>query len=142
MRKVRRSSPDSKVDTRKKILTPAAAESIVQRLRDSGVAVSVVTGCFDPVLAEHGRRLAAARAGAGALVVVVNTPIAPVLAAAARAELVAALAVVDYVVLPDGGTIGELLVRLQAGDAVRMEADDEQLTRNLIRHVHSRQHAS
>jgi bifunctional ADP-heptose synthase (sugar kinase/adenylyltransferase) len=130
------------VDTRKKILTPAAAESIVRQLRESGVKVSFVTGHFDPVLAWHGLRLASARTAAGALVVIVNTPASPVLQASARAELVAALAVVDYVVLPEGETVDDLLARLDAVDVVRLEPDDERLTRDLIRHVHSRQHAS
>lgn len=61
-----------------------------------------VTGHFDPLLAEHVRRLAQSRKPGQLLVVQVTNPPHPLLAQRARAELVAALAMVDYVVLGEG----------------------------------------
>jgi bifunctional ADP-heptose synthase (sugar kinase/adenylyltransferase) len=55
------------------------------------------------LLAEHVRRLAKVREPGRLLVVEVTNPAQPLLAQRARAELVAALAMVDYVVLGDGG---------------------------------------
>lgn len=55
------------------------------------------------MLAEHVRRLAEEREPCRLLVVEVSNPAQPLLAQRARAELVAALSMVDYVVLGDGG---------------------------------------
>ncbi len=113
----------------------------MRRLREDGVRVRTVTGYFDPLLADHARRLAEARGDAACLVVIVDTPAKPILSARARAELVSSLSMVDYVVLPEHEDAAHVLSRI-GGDAVRMEAEDEQLAQNLIRHVHSRQRAS
>ena len=61
-----------------------------------------VSGHFDPLLAEHVARLARAREPGRPLVVEVTNPGQPLLAQRARAELVAALSMVDFVVLGDG----------------------------------------
>ena len=61
-----------------------------------------VSGRFDPLLAEHIARLAQAREPDRPLVVEVTNPGQPLLAQRARAELVAALSMVDFVVLGDG----------------------------------------
>ena len=63
-----------------------------------------VSGDFDPLLSEHVRGLDAARQPHRSLVVEVTNPAQPLLPQRARAELVAALAMVDYVVL--GGESG------------------------------------
>jgi hypothetical protein len=55
------------------------------------------------LLAEHVSRLAGEREPGRLLVVEVTNPAQPLLAQRARAELVAALSMVDYVVLGDGG---------------------------------------
>lgn len=82
------------LDTRAKILT---AEEARQRLDKQRVCW--VSGHFDPLLAEHARRL---KACAGKpLVVEITNPLHPLLAQRARAELVAALAMVDHVVVSD-----------------------------------------
>lgn len=60
-----------------------------------------VCGHFDPLLAEHVRRLAKARQPGRMLVVEVTNPARPLLAQRARAELVAALSAVDYVLMSD-----------------------------------------
>jgi bifunctional ADP-heptose synthase (sugar kinase/adenylyltransferase) len=67
-----------------------------------GRAAHYLSGHFDPLLAEHVRRLAKAREPGRLFVVEVTNPAQPLLAQRARAELVAALSMVDYVVLGDG----------------------------------------
>jgi hypothetical protein len=57
-----------------------------------------VIGHFDPLLAAHARRLQELAVPGTILVVAVSDPPDPLLPAGARAELVAALAAVDYVV--------------------------------------------
>jgi len=61
-----------------------------------------VTGYFDPLLAEHVRRLRECAKPGHLLIVEIANPTAPLLAQRARAELVAALSMVDYVVLGNG----------------------------------------
>lgn len=61
-----------------------------------------VTGFFDPLLAEHVRRLSRCAKAGQPLVVEISEPDNPLLPQRARAELVAALSMVDYVVLGNG----------------------------------------
>jgi len=61
-----------------------------------------VAGHFDPLLAEHVRRLREHVAPGRSLIVEITNPAKPLLAQQARAELVAALSMVDYVVLGNG----------------------------------------
>lgn len=91
-----------------KILSPASLSAWGERLRAAGKAVAWTNGCFDLFHAGHARSLAAARALGDALVVGVNSDDSvrrlkgagrPVLPEAERAELVAALACVDHVVV-------------------------------------------
>ncbi len=63
-----------------------------------------MSGYFDPLLAEHVRRLRECVKPGQLLVVEIANPEAPLLAQHARAELVAALAMVDYVVLGNSET--------------------------------------
>jgi D-glycero-beta-D-manno-heptose 1-phosphate adenylyltransferase len=87
---------------------------VLLRLREAaraaGAAVVWTNGCFDLLHAGHVRNLEAARAFGDLLVVGINSdasvrglkgPGRPVLPAAERCELVAALACVDYVVVFD-----------------------------------------
>ena len=129
------------MDTRRKILTPAQAVETLRGLEKRGATVKLAVGFFDPLLAGHVRRLEGLREGSARLMVAVADPPRPLLAARARAELVAALAMVDYVVLPDERRVEDLLYRLEAAIVVRGEAADEELTEDLIRHVHARQRA-
>jgi len=84
------------LDTRSKIL---AANQARRELKDK--AICWVSGHFDPLLAEHVRRLRQCASPGKLLAVEVTEPRRPILAQRARAELVAALKVVDYVVLSD-----------------------------------------
>lgn len=85
------------MDTRAKIIT---YEEVRRRLQDQPALW--ISGHFDPLLAEHVRRLRQRAAPDRKLVVEVTNPAKPLLPQRARAELVAALAIVDYVVLANG----------------------------------------
>jgi rfaE bifunctional protein nucleotidyltransferase chain/domain len=106
----------SKVVTRDELVRRAAD------LRASGRTVAFANGCFDLLHVGHVRYLEAAAREADVLVVAVNDdasvaalkgPGRPILDAAARAELVAALRCVDYVVVFPEPTVGPLLTALK-----------------------------
>jgi len=124
------------MDTRHKIIESKRAHALAQGLRAKGV--KIVTGYFDVIVAEHVRRLRAIKNGSAMLVVVVLDPPEALLAARARAELVAALAVVDYVVPADEQAAKELLSHFTASEIVREESDDLLRARRLSEHVKSR----
>jgi hypothetical protein len=113
----------SEVDTRTKIGATA------------GSATSVaVSGYFDPLLAAHARQLKEIASG-GRVTVYIADPTAPLLPARARAELVAALAVVERVVLPnvDGSAAIPPGVR-----CIRLERDHAQRSAAFERHIRER----
>ncbi|HEV3275641.1 MAG TPA: adenylyltransferase/cytidyltransferase family protein [Terriglobia bacterium] len=92
-----------------------------ERLRREGKRIAFANGCFDLLHVGHVRYLQAARAEGDVLVVGVNGddavralkgPGRPLLAAEARAELVAALEAVDYVVIFEGQTADAVLAEL------------------------------
>jgi hypothetical protein len=123
------------MDTRTKILSPEAAPR----------ACTVVTGVFDPVLAEDARELEEIRAthpDRPLLVVVLPLP-GELLSGRARAELVAALRMVDYVVIaPDAAkaaATSSLLAALQPARLVRLEEIQAIRKRQLKDHVQRRQ---
>jgi bifunctional ADP-heptose synthase (sugar kinase/adenylyltransferase) len=121
------------MDTRAKILrSPASLK---------GETLSVVTGYFDVLRAEHVTELAEVRSRtAGAhLVVVISQGPQPLLPLRARAELVAALRVVDYVLTADDGDVDALLEALKPAQLVRLEAEDARRVSRLKEHVHKRQ---
>jgi bifunctional ADP-heptose synthase (sugar kinase/adenylyltransferase) len=101
------------LDTRSKIVP---LPEIQERLQDH--AAQWISGHFDPLLAEHVGRLRQAREHGSRLVVEVTNPARPLLPQRARAELVAALAMVDYVVL-----------------GAEQPAADSDLTEHFINHV-------
>jgi bifunctional ADP-heptose synthase (sugar kinase/adenylyltransferase) len=130
------------LDTRTKILDPAGALAAARRLRAEGKPLKVIIGHFDPVLAGHARRVSAFADGSAAVMAILTDPPRPVLAARARAELVAALAAVNYVVLREDTPLDGLLAGLAPAEVLNAEDDDRKLTRNLIQHVQSRQSAT
>lgn len=75
-------------------------EQVRQQLGDK--SARWVAGHFDPLLAEHVRRLSEHVAPGRLLIVEVTNPARPLMPQRARAELVAALKMVDYVVLGNG----------------------------------------
>jgi rfaE bifunctional protein nucleotidyltransferase chain/domain len=89
--------------------------------RRAGRSIALANGCFDLLHVGHTRYLQAAAAEADRLVVAVNSDEMagtkgtgrPILAAADRAELVAALRGVDYVVIFPEPTVAPLLELLK-----------------------------
>ena len=104
------------------VVTDEALASLVAADKAAGRTVAFANGCFDILHVGHVRYLAGARAEADRLIVAVNDDDSvrrlkgssrPVLPAAARAELVAALRAVDYVVLFPEDTVERLLRALR-----------------------------
>lgn len=122
------------MDSRSKILSLEALE----KLREHAGRLKVVTSYMDPLVAGNARRLDELKQPGDTLLVVITEPDHPILPAAARAELAAALAVVDCVVLA-GPDLPALLEKLQPDELIREEAADEGRRQDLIRLVHSRQ---
>jgi len=100
----------------------------------------VVTGYFDVIRTPHIRDLAAVRkdTGAGILMIVLLPLKGAFLSHHARAEMVAALNMVDYVVTPGEGSVEALLNHLPADKVISRQAADEEQTRLLTEHVLSR----
>jgi rfaE bifunctional protein nucleotidyltransferase chain/domain len=100
-------------------------DEVIQRLaaeRAAGATVALANGCFDVLHVGHVRYLEASAQEADRLVVAINAdetvrelkgPGRPVLSAADRAELVAALRCVDYVVIFAEPTVTDVLARLR-----------------------------
>jgi bifunctional ADP-heptose synthase (sugar kinase/adenylyltransferase) len=103
--------------------------------------VAAVTGYFDVLRTDDVRELEQIRSDAAAksLVAVILPKADEVLPQQARAELAAALRVIDYVVIADDSDPDTLLASLQPDTLVRLEAAHERRTRQLREHVRSRQ---
>ena len=108
--------------TRQKILSLDQLRPRLDAERRSGRRIVLANGCFDVLHVGHIRYLEGARREGGLLVVAVNSdsgvcalkgPGRPILPGVARAELVAALAAVDFVVLFDDLTVEPLLEALR-----------------------------
>ncbi len=123
------------MDTRTKILSPAAA---AEAARACGGPIRVLTGYFDPLLGDHARRLTEVKAGGGTLFVAIQDPAGPLLPARARAELVAALGAVDWVILSDAGPADGWLESFPAETVLREERADARRTEEFVLHVRSR----
>jgi rfaE bifunctional protein nucleotidyltransferase chain/domain len=94
----------------------------VARNREKGLTHAFANGCFDVLHVGHVRYLEAARREADRLIVAINDddwvcahkgPHRPLLPAADRAEIVAALGAVDYVVIFSEPTVDPLLQLLR-----------------------------
>ncbi len=101
-----------------KIIPKSEVVALGERLRKEGQVIVFANGCFDLLHVGHIRFLSAARKQGDALVVGVNCddavrslkgPGRPLMGENARAELVAAIEFVDYVVIFDGLTAENLL---------------------------------
>ncbi len=104
-----------------RFVTLAELDDIVATARGEGKSVALANGCFDLLHVGHIRYLDGAAAEADILIVAINDDESvrmlkgegrPVMNEADRAELVAALRAVDYVVLFPGRTVGDVLTRL------------------------------
>ncbi len=91
----------------------------------------MVSGYFDPMLAWHAGSLAQLKREGSPLLVLIADPEQSILPMRARAELVAALRVVDYV-----SESGDLTPHFS------LEQEDSDRLANLIERVHARQNAA
>lgn len=106
----------------RKILTEPELVAALAADRAAGRTVSFANGCFDVLHVGHVRYLEGAAREGDRLVVAVNDDAAvahlkgegrPILCAADRAELVAALRAVDYVIVFPDATVARLLELLK-----------------------------
>ena len=104
-----------------RVVTRERLVDLVRAARRAGRTIAFANGCFDLLHAGHIRYLQAAAAEADRLVVAVNDdavaagkgPGRPILKAADRAELVAAIRGVDHVTIFPEPTVGPLLELLR-----------------------------
>lgn len=115
------------MDTRTKIVSASEAGRI------AAAGAVVVTGYFDPLLAAHAERLIGLKREGLPLMIALADPQNPILPARARAELVAGLAVVDYVVESADGFAPGLMPN------VRLEQEHSRRLEELIEQVQARQ---
>jgi rfaE bifunctional protein nucleotidyltransferase chain/domain len=110
------------MNTRDKILTREALRALLEQHRTDGQRVVLANGIFDVLHVGHVRYLEGAKREGDLLVVAVNSdasatrlkgPGRPILDQEARAQLVAALAVVDYVTIFSEPTVEPLLEALR-----------------------------
>jgi hypothetical protein len=118
------------VDTRTKIVSAGRAAELAR----SGA--TVVSGYFDPLIAAFADELAGLKRPGSPLVVLIRSTGQAILPARARAELVAALAVVDYVC--DAESNVESLLE----SATHLEGEHDRRLKELVAHVHARQKAA
>ncbi|MBX5490455.1 MAG: D-glycero-beta-D-manno-heptose 1-phosphate adenylyltransferase [Chloroflexi bacterium] len=107
---------------RAKCVTRAQAAARADAVRRAGGRIVLTNGCFDLLHVGHVRYLAAARALGDLLIVGVNSdasvralkgPARPLVPADERAEIIAALAAVDLVVVFDEPTAESLVAQLR-----------------------------
>jgi rfaE bifunctional protein nucleotidyltransferase chain/domain len=105
-----------------RVLSESDLADAVTNDRAAGLTIALANGCFDLLHVGHVRYLQAASAEADRLIVAVNDDRSvsllkgagrPILAAADRAELVAAVRGVDYVIVFDDATVARLLLGLK-----------------------------
>jgi hypothetical protein len=88
------------LDTRAKILKAGETAGWIASLLAEQPGLKLVRAALDPLLAGSVRCLREIAGSDGRLIVLLREPAQPILSAAARAELAAALAFVECVVLP------------------------------------------
>lgn len=108
----------------------------------AGKRAAIVTGYFDPLQVDHARRLNMIRASHDCIVVLLADPPNPVLDSRSRAQLVASLGMIDYVVLPQECASSANFERTSDISVYGEEAADESRFECLVRHVHERQIAT
>ena len=104
------------------VVSRVELQTLLRTDRANGLTIALANGCFDILHVGHVRYLQAASKEADRLVVAVNDDHSvlklkglgrPILQAAVRAELVASLRSVDYVLVFSGDTVAELLLTLK-----------------------------
>ena len=114
------------MDTRAKIIDFPKAVALAAELRATGRRLVVADGCFDVLRAAHTRFLERLRSDGALLLVAVYDDATlcrllsqsqSILSASARAQMVAALASVDYVLLWPDSSLDRLLSELHPDQA-------------------------
>jgi len=110
------------IESKSKIKTLDELKTIVRELHASGRTIVFANGCFDLLHVGHVRYLQAARALGDVLILGINGDASvaalkgkgrPLQPEADRAELLASLECVDYVLLFDDPTVNDILKELQ-----------------------------
>lgn len=122
------------MDTRQKILTLEGALSKVAILRAESVRFVAASGTFDVLTADMATQLEQRSRRADKLFVLLINPENPLMPLHVRAELAAALRVVDFVV-PVEGSVSDLVAQLQPAEWVRLEQQHQDSITRLIQHV-------
>lgn len=125
-------------DTRHKIISPAQAGAVASEVRRGGARTVAFVTHLEVLRAGHVRELERLAATTpGKLFVVVTNAASPLVPLEARAELAAALRMVDYVIpSPEGAE--PVLAAIQPDATVHDEEEDRGRTRQLMEHVRSR----
>ena len=118
------------MDTRTKILTLDAAQRLPRG------TLTLAAGYFDALRAAHARDLEALPRPLLAVVLPLAEELLP---QRARAEMAAALRVIDYVVIAKESDLDALVGCLAPLRLVRLEESDTARVQQLIEHVHRRQ---
>ena len=115
-------SKPATADARAKILGRDELRLRLEKHRQRGESIVLANGCFDVLHVGHARYLKGAKQEGDVLVVAVNSDAStkqlkgegrPILSEQARAELVAAFAAVDYVVIFSEPNVEALLTELR-----------------------------
>jgi rfaE bifunctional protein nucleotidyltransferase chain/domain len=105
-----------------KILTLEALQPVVEKHRQNRKTIIFANGCFDLLHVGHVRYLEGARRLGDILIVGLNSdnsvkklkgPLRPLMPETERAEILAAISYVDYIVIFDETTVQRLLLRLR-----------------------------
>lgn len=120
------------MDTRRKILEPGETPP-------TGQPVTLATGYFDVLRAAQLADLEALRKPGYTLLVAVRPQPNAILPLRARAEMVAALRMVDYVVTSCDDELDALVTALKPAHMVRLEAGEQARASQLKQHVQRRQ---
>lgn len=121
------------MNTRGKIVEPPALR---------GLDATLVTAYFDPMLAWHAERFAEIRAGSRTLAACILPLTGELLPQRARAEMTAALRVIDYVLISPGqdpDTTEAFIRSVEPSRTIRLEDEDLRRRAELIADVRSRQ---
>ena len=126
------------LDTRHKIITLTQAGEVAEEARRRGSLPTAFVSHLEVLRAGQVRKLEdLAAANPGTLFLILTDPESPLVSLDARAELAAALRVVDYVIpSPDGAA--PAVAAIQPAFTVYDEEEDRVRTRQLIEHVRSR----
>lgn len=124
------------MDTRTKILTADAIPGF-----DPSRPLLLATGRFDILRTEMVREMEEARlrTRAASLLVVVRPLAGELVPLAARAEMAAALRVIDYVFIAQDEPLENLIAAVKPIETIHLEDADAQRMRQLIEHVHGRE---